>query len=195
MSWFILDASGSGLKLKMSFAPGIRNLLWRDASVPLVSASEVGLMFLFFHEQFRDFTGGSAVTNLPAMQETWRHMSNLWARKIPWRRKWQPASVFLPGESHGQRGVEGYSPWGLKGVRHNWATKQRQKTVLRTPSLPLSEWLSGESPCSLSQVPWREIMWQRRKCEGGRNQAFCPLCSHSFSSYTNSYYKIFGFAD
>ena len=127
MSWFILDASGSGLKLKMSFAPGIRNLLWRDASVPLVSASEVGLMFLFFHEQFRDFTGGSAVTNLPAMQETWRHMSNLWARKIPWRRKWQPASVFLPGESHGQRGLESYSPRGLKRVRHNWTTKQQQQ--------------------------------------------------------------------
>jgi len=26
-----------------------------------------------------------------------------WVRKIPWRRKWQPSPVFLPGESHGQR--------------------------------------------------------------------------------------------
>ena len=26
-----------------------------------------------------------------------------WVRKIPWRRKWQPTSVFLPGKSHGQR--------------------------------------------------------------------------------------------
>ena len=34
--------------------------------------------------------------------------------KIPWRRKWQPTSVFLPGESHGQRSLAGYSPWGCK---------------------------------------------------------------------------------
>ena len=34
--------------------------------------------------------------------------------KIPWRRKWQPAPVFLPGESHGQRSLAGCSPWGRK---------------------------------------------------------------------------------
>ena len=34
-----------------------------------------------------------------------------WVGKIPWRRKWQPAPVFLPGESHGQRSLGGYSPW------------------------------------------------------------------------------------
>ena len=35
---------------------------------------------------------------------------NPWVRKIPWRRKWQPTPVCLPGESHGQRSVAGYSP-------------------------------------------------------------------------------------
>ena len=29
-----------------------------------------------------------------------------------WRRKWQPTPVLLPGESHGQRGLVGCSPWG-----------------------------------------------------------------------------------
>ena len=29
--------------------------------------------------------------------------------KIPWRRAWQPTPVFLPGESHGQRSLAGYS--------------------------------------------------------------------------------------
>ena len=29
-----------------------------------------------------------------------------WIRKIPWRRAWQPAPVFLPGESLGQRSPE-----------------------------------------------------------------------------------------
>ena len=37
-----------------------------------------------------------------------------WVRKIPWRRAWQPTPVFLPGESHGQRSLVGYSPWGRK---------------------------------------------------------------------------------
>jgi len=35
-------------------------------------------------------------------------------RKIPWRRKWQPTPVFLPGKSHGQRSLVGYSPQGCK---------------------------------------------------------------------------------
>ena len=33
-----------------------------------------------------------------------------WVGKIPWRRAWQPTPVFLPGESHGQRSLAGYSP-------------------------------------------------------------------------------------
>ena len=35
-----------------------------------------------------------------------------WVGKIPWRRAQQPTPVFLPGESHGQRSLAGYSPWG-----------------------------------------------------------------------------------
>ena len=49
-----------------------------------------------------------------------------WVRKIPWRRKWQPTPVFLPGKSYGQRSLGGYSPWGCKRVKHNLATKQQQ---------------------------------------------------------------------
>ena len=37
-----------------------------------------------------------------------------WIRKISWRRKHQPTTVFLPGESNGQRSVVSYSPWGRK---------------------------------------------------------------------------------
>ena len=56
--------------------------------------------------------------NLPAMQET--QVRSL-VRKIPWRREWQPTPVLLPGEFHGQRSLVGYSPWGRKRVRHDWA--------------------------------------------------------------------------
>ena len=34
--------------------------------------------------------------------------------KIPWRAKWQPTTVFLPGESHRQRSLAGYGPQGCK---------------------------------------------------------------------------------
>ena len=45
-----------------------------------------------------------------------------WVGKIPWRRKWQPAPVFLPGRPHGQRSLVGHSPWGSQRVRHDWVT-------------------------------------------------------------------------
>ena len=37
-----------------------------------------------------------------------------WVGKKPWRRKWQPTPVFLPGKSHGQSSLAGYSLWGHK---------------------------------------------------------------------------------
>ena len=39
---------------------------------------------------------------------------NPWAGKMPWRRAWQPTSIFLPRESHRQRSLVGYSPQGCK---------------------------------------------------------------------------------
>ena len=53
------------------------------------------------------------VKNPPAVQQTedpggsW---FDPWVGKIPWRRKWQVTLVFLPGKSHWQRSLEGYSP-------------------------------------------------------------------------------------
>ena len=37
-----------------------------------------------------------------------------WWGRLPWRRERLPTPVFLLGESHGQRSLEGYSPWGRK---------------------------------------------------------------------------------
>jgi len=55
-----------------------------------------------------------------------RHGLDPWVMKSPWRRKWQPTPIFLPGKSHGQRNLAGCSPWGFKGVGHDLATKQQQ---------------------------------------------------------------------
>ena len=43
--------------------------------------------------------------------------------KITWRRKWQPTPVILPGESHGQRNLEGSQSLGVARVGHDLATK------------------------------------------------------------------------
>ena len=49
--------------------------------------------------------------------------------KIPWRKKWQPTPIFLPGEFHGQRSLAGYSSWGHKELE-------------TTEGLTLSLWVS-----------------------------------------------------
>jgi len=58
-----------------------------------------------------------------------------WVRKIPWRRKWQPTPVFLPGESHGQRSLIGYTVHGIARVRHNLATKPPPKHIYHEPKM------------------------------------------------------------
>ena len=46
---------------------------------------------------------------------------------IPWWRAWQPTSVLLPGESHGQRSLAGYSPYGHKELDTTEVTEQISK--------------------------------------------------------------------
>ena len=43
-----------------------------------------------------------------------RHRFDPWVGKIPWKRKWQPTPVFLPGKFREKRSLVGYSPWGHK---------------------------------------------------------------------------------
>ena len=54
-----------------------------------------------------------------------RHGFNTWVGKIPWRRKWQPTSVLLSGEFHGQKSLAGYSP----RVRKELDMKSRDITL------------------------------------------------------------------
>ena len=55
------------------------------------------------------------VKNLPVMQET---RLDPWVGKIPWKKKWLPTPVFLPGEFHAQRSLVVNNPWSQK-VRHD----------------------------------------------------------------------------
>ena len=55
------------------------------------------------------------VKNLPVNEARGKRCKfSPWVGKISWRRKWQPIPIFLPGESHGQRSLVGYSLWDHK---------------------------------------------------------------------------------
>ena len=73
--------------------------------------------------------------------------------KIPWRRKWQPTPVFLPGESHGWRSLVGYS----RGVAESW-TWRSDFTFLST-FLFLS--VTGTEKGALRGQPWNWMSGQR----------------------------------
>ena len=63
-----------------------------------------------------------------------------WVGKIPWRRAWQHTPVFLPGESHGQRSLEGSGPWFIR-VGHDWSDLVCTHAVCSVMSESL--WLYG----------------------------------------------------
>ena len=65
-----------------------------------------------------------------------RHGFNPWVGNIPWRRKWQPTLLFLPGKSHGQRTIipwtivlVDYGSYGHKRVRYDLVTKQQLYSI------------------------------------------------------------------
>ena len=76
---------------------------------------------LWFSGCLPGLPNGSAVKN---RLQCSRRGFNPWVGKIPWRRAWQTTPVFLPGESHGQRGLEGYSPWSHKESDSTEVTEQ-----------------------------------------------------------------------
>ena len=69
------------------------------------------------------FPSGTVVKNLPANQES----QEMWVQSLgqegPLEEAWKPTAVLLPGKSHGQRSLVGYSPRGHKRVGHDLVTK------------------------------------------------------------------------
>ena len=63
---------------------------------------------------------------------------NPWVGKIPWRKKWQPTLVFLPGKSHRQRSLEGYSP---KSCKESDKLRQLSTRMLITSARPPLPWI------------------------------------------------------
>ena len=78
-----------------------------------------------FVEYFLGFPGGAGGKE-PTCQCRQRQRQGFdpWVGKIPWQRAQQPTPVFLPGESHGQRSLAGYSPQGCTELDSTEATQQ-----------------------------------------------------------------------
>ena len=73
--------------------------------------------------------------------QCWTYGFDPWVGKSSWRRKWQPTPIFLPGKSHGQRSLVGYSPWGSERAGHGWATEHSHHFRMSAlTSLHLSRW-------------------------------------------------------
>ena len=69
-----------------------------------------------------------------------------WVRKIPWSRKWQPATVFLPGESHGQNSLVGYSPEGHKESDTIALISYASKVMLKIFQARLQQYMNRKLP-------------------------------------------------
>ena len=76
------------------------------------------------------------VKNSPANAGDARDRFHPWVRKLPWRRKWKPTSVFLPEKFHGQRSLVDYCPWGHKesGITEQLSTVQHTRISSELPS-------------------------------------------------------------
>ena len=68
-----------------------------------------GSCLVYYHSRFSRWLSGKASTCQCRRHRRCRF--DPWVQKIPWRRKWQPTPVFLPGKPHGQRSLAGHSPW------------------------------------------------------------------------------------
>ena len=90
--------------------------------------AKINLEILGLHREiYMGFPAGTSGKELTCKcRRHKRRRFSPWVRKIPWRRAWQPTLVLLPGKSHGQRSLVGYSPWGLKELDMTEATEHTE---------------------------------------------------------------------
>ena len=112
------------------------------------------------------FPGGAMGKNLPAKHRRRnRSAFDPWVGKSPWSRKWQCTPIFLPGKSHSQSSLVGYSPWGHPVGTHTMFTAALFIIIAKTVS---------HSVISDSVTPWTlalqaplSMEFSRQECWGG----------------------------
>ena len=116
------------------------------------------------------------------MQNDMRHEFDPWVGKISWRRKWQPTPIFLPGKSHGQRSLAGYS---LCNHREIIDTASRQ---LRNSSF-LQVWLLGNAGSPCLSLAFTQIICHPLPCLSSASDVLIPIKSHQNGHFffTKSY--------
>ena len=106
-----------------------------------------------------------------------------WVQKIPWRRRWQPTLVFLPGKAHGQRSLVGFSPLGCK----SWTqlSMHAEYTIIILFSLDhlfisklSSSWICSCYVQSLSCIQLLATLWLKHI------RLLCPWLSPGVCSYS-----------
>ena len=102
-----------------------------------------------------------------------------WVRKIPWRKAWRPTPVFLPGKSHGQRGLVGYSAWGHRESGRTelvTLTLSREQLGRTHPGLfpfppsdllPAPPWQTLGAESLGAAVPWDHVLRAIRQAREG----------------------------
>ena len=73
----------------------------------------------YFKDYYPCFPGGAVVKNLPANAGNTRDLFDLWSRKIPWSRKWQPVPIFLPGKELRRDYARMHTYTAIQG-KHQW---------------------------------------------------------------------------
>ena len=89
-----------------------------------------------------------------------RHQFHLWCRKIPRRRAQQPTPVSLPGESHGQRSLAGYRPWGHTELNMTKATQYTQPFAVMVQRQWWKKPLASQYTSKQSHKLWLKIILQ-----------------------------------
>ena len=81
--------------------------------------------------------------NKSAYRRLKRHRFHPWVGKIPWCRIWQPTPVYLPGKSHGQTSLVGYSPWSHEEsdtyTATQWIIRPRQSSSVAADTTKKSQ--------------------------------------------------------
>ena len=91
-----------------------------------------------------------------------RYKFHSWVGKIPWRRKWQPTLVFLPGKAHGQRSLAVCSLWGCKELdtTEQLSMCARSCTPTHTHTHTICSMVKGKSLSPSSRQNRRNSLYQ-----------------------------------
>ena len=118
-----------------------------------------------------------------------RHGFHPWSRKMPWRRKWLPTQVILPGKSHGQKRLAGYGPWSHKeSTTTEWPNNSNyRKELLSSTMSPMKSCRNLLSPGAtmllFSGSSEHGQTWRRPLTQRPRARVRSLLVMHAIGSW------------